>query len=183
MFPDGAVRSEKPANEENRNNVVPSVAVSVKDVLAQSGGNAMLPCRFSGPGIVSTPNIYVHRRTYVRSVNDVYKGGGARVYEWTPPPPPLLLLARVCKSFEHLGLYTGITCGPMNTKEVCVSCHKRGVSLLESGASINIQASQISTPRSIIVLSSERRTRSPKYNRLLLLSLVETSTMRGLRTY
>lgn len=88
MFPDGAVRSEKPANEENRNNVVPSVAVSVKDVLAQSGGNAMLPCRFSGPGIVSTPNIYVHRRTYVRSVNDVYKGGGARVYEWTPPPPP-----------------------------------------------------------------------------------------------
>lgn len=88
MFPDGAVRSEKPANEENRNNVLPSLAVSVKDVLAQSGGNAMLPCRFSGPGIVSTPNIYVHRRTYVRSVNDVYKGGGARVYEWTPPPPP-----------------------------------------------------------------------------------------------
>lgn len=50
---DGAVRSEKPANEENRNNVPSSVAASVKDVLAQSGGNAMLPCRFSGPGIVT----------------------------------------------------------------------------------------------------------------------------------
>lgn len=72
------------------------------------------------------------------------------------------------------GIVYGITYGPMNTKEVCVSYHKRGVSLLESGASINTRARQISTPRSIIVLSSERRTRLPKYNRFLL-SLVETS--------
>lgn len=70
------------------------------------------------------------------------------------------------------GIVYGITYGPMNTKEVCVSYHKRGVSLLESGASINTRARQISTPRSIIVLSSERRTRLPKYNRFLL-SLVE----------
>lgn len=74
------------------------------------------------------------------------------------------------------GIVYGITYGPMNTKEVCVSYHKRGVSLLESGASINTRARQISTPRSIIVLSSERRTRLPKYNRFLL-SLVETSIL------
>lgn len=167
MFPDGAVRSEKPANEENRNNVLSSVAASVKDVLAQSGGNAMLPCRFSGPGIVST-HMYrgeCYVLMYTREVGLACTSG-------LPTP----LLVRVCKSFEHLGLYTGITYGPMNTKEVCVSYHKRGVSLLESGASINTQARQISTPRSIIVLSSERRTRFPKYNRLLL-SLVETSTL------
>ncbi|CAL7939876.1 unnamed protein product [Xylocopa violacea] len=52
---DGAIRGEKSAGEEtqNRNNVLPSVAASVKDVLAQTGGNAMLPCRFTGPGIVT----------------------------------------------------------------------------------------------------------------------------------
>ncbi|XP_076172673.1 limbic system-associated membrane protein [Ptiloglossa arizonensis] len=52
---DGAIRGEKPANEEtqNQNNVLSSVAAPVKDVLAQTGGNAMLPCRFTGPGIVT----------------------------------------------------------------------------------------------------------------------------------
>ncbi|XP_017756858.1 PREDICTED: neural cell adhesion molecule 2-like [Eufriesea mexicana] len=52
---DGAIRGDKLVNEEtqNRNNVLPSVAAPVKDVLAQTGGNAMLPCRFAGPGIVT----------------------------------------------------------------------------------------------------------------------------------
>ncbi|XP_053974158.1 igLON family member 5-like [Hylaeus anthracinus] len=52
---DGAIRGEKPASEEtrNQNNVLSSVAAPVKDVLAQTGGNAMLPCRFTGPGIVT----------------------------------------------------------------------------------------------------------------------------------
>ncbi|XP_031837852.2 opioid-binding protein/cell adhesion molecule [Nomia melanderi] len=52
---DGAVRDEKPAAEEARsqNNVLSSVAASAKDVLAQTGGSAMLPCRFTGPGIVT----------------------------------------------------------------------------------------------------------------------------------
>ncbi|KOC66012.1 hypothetical protein WH47_12811 [Habropoda laboriosa] len=50
----GAIRGEKPTSDEetqNRNNVLSSVTASVKDVLAQTGGNAMLPCRFTGPGI------------------------------------------------------------------------------------------------------------------------------------
>ncbi|XP_068975875.1 opioid-binding protein/cell adhesion molecule-like [Bombus flavifrons] len=50
---DGAIRSEKPTNEEERNNILSSVPVSVKDVLAQTGGNALLPCRFTSPGIVT----------------------------------------------------------------------------------------------------------------------------------
>ncbi|KAK1123165.1 hypothetical protein K0M31_008798 [Melipona bicolor] len=61
----GAIGSEKSANEDERNNILSSVAVSVKDVLAQTGGNAMLPCRFTGPGIVSTPHMYT--RKYRRS--------------------------------------------------------------------------------------------------------------------
>ncbi|XP_029036993.1 igLON family member 5-like [Osmia bicornis bicornis] len=52
---DAGVRDEKTSNEggRNQNNVLPSVAASVKDVLAQTGGNANLPCRFTGPGIVT----------------------------------------------------------------------------------------------------------------------------------
>ncbi|XP_076657107.1 limbic system-associated membrane protein [Halictus rubicundus] len=52
---DGAARNEKPAAEETRsqNNVLSSVAAPAKNVLAQTGGNAMLPCRFTGPGIVT----------------------------------------------------------------------------------------------------------------------------------
>ncbi|XP_033334929.1 limbic system-associated membrane protein [Megalopta genalis] len=52
---DGATRNEKPAAEETRsqNNVLSSVAASAKNVLAQTGGSAMLPCRFTGPGIVT----------------------------------------------------------------------------------------------------------------------------------
>ncbi|XP_076682595.1 limbic system-associated membrane protein [Andrena cerasifolii] len=52
---DGAVRGERLASEESRSqsNDIASVATSVKDVLAQTGGNAMLPCRFTGPGIVT----------------------------------------------------------------------------------------------------------------------------------
>ncbi|KZC13449.1 Neuronal growth regulator 1, partial [Dufourea novaeangliae] len=55
IFPDGAIRGAKPATEEtqNQNNVLSSVAASAKDVLAQTGGNAMLPCRFTGTGIVT----------------------------------------------------------------------------------------------------------------------------------
>lgn len=100
MFPDGAVRSEKPANEENRNNVLSSVAASVKDVLAQSGGNAMLPCRFSGPGIVST---HMYRGECIRS--DVYKRGGARVYEWTPHSSPRSRMQKLRASGIVYGYY------------------------------------------------------------------------------
>ncbi|XP_078052291.1 limbic system-associated membrane protein [Augochlora pura] len=52
---DGATRNEKLAAEETRsqNNVLSSVAASAKNVLAQTGGSAMLPCRFTGPGIVT----------------------------------------------------------------------------------------------------------------------------------
>ncbi|XP_003700102.1 limbic system-associated membrane protein [Megachile rotundata] len=50
---DAGVRDEKTSNDGTHNNVPSSVAASVKDVLAQTGGNANLPCRFTGPGIVT----------------------------------------------------------------------------------------------------------------------------------
>ncbi|XP_076621453.1 neuronal growth regulator 1 [Colletes latitarsis] len=52
---DGAIRGEKPTSVEtqNQNNVLSSGAAPVKDVLAQTGGSAMLPCKFTGPGMVT----------------------------------------------------------------------------------------------------------------------------------
>lgn len=50
---DGAIREEKTSSDDTQNNVLSPVPGSVKDVLAQTGGNAMLPCRFTGPGIVT----------------------------------------------------------------------------------------------------------------------------------
>ncbi|CAK9828009.1 hypothetical protein ANTRET_LOCUS5601 [Anthophora retusa] len=53
---DGAIRGEKTASDEetqNQNNILSSVTASVKDVLAQTDGDAILPCRFTGPGIVT----------------------------------------------------------------------------------------------------------------------------------
>lgn len=46
---DGAIRRGESAKESD---VDPHI--KPKSVLAQTGGNALLPCRFSGPGIVST---------------------------------------------------------------------------------------------------------------------------------
>ncbi|XP_043251463.1 junctional adhesion molecule B-like [Colletes gigas] len=52
---DGAIRGEKPTSAEtqNQNNVLSSGAAPVKDVLAQTGGSAILPCKFTGPGMVT----------------------------------------------------------------------------------------------------------------------------------
>nr|XP_034183753.1 uncharacterized protein LOC117605946 isoform X2 [Osmia lignaria] len=69
---DAGVRDEKTSNEggRNQNNVLPSVAASVKDVLAQTGGNANLPCRFTGPGIIQTEPV---QQRFVRlSITEAY---------------------------------------------------------------------------------------------------------------
>ncbi|XP_017881657.1 neuronal growth regulator 1-like [Ceratina calcarata] len=73
---DSATRGEKtPATEKtqsrNRDNDVPrSVAESVKDVLAQIGGSAVLPCKSTGPGVV----------TWIRKVDEQLLTLGRRTH-------------------------------------------------------------------------------------------------------
>lgn len=58
----------------------------------------------------------------LRSVNDVYKGGGARVYEWTitPPPPPSHVYAKAssvsdCIRVLRMGRWTPRKCAYRTT--------------------------------------------------------------------
>jgi len=62
IFIDGAIEQGESTKENNP--IDPCARKFIKDVLAQTGGNALLPCQFNSPGIVSThsrqhANMYV----------------------------------------------------------------------------------------------------------------------------
>lgn len=64
-FTDGAIEIGKSTREGTVDSY--SRPKFIKDILAQTGGNALLPCRFNGPGIVSI-HTYGDAYVYIRLI-------------------------------------------------------------------------------------------------------------------